>query len=150
MLAAKQLSSACLYAESIDKRLPCRALSRPFPKGALGIQRTKDLHDDGNSAIIPGIWTSLRGDPNVVLRFVAKSFNVYFRTSDLRFCWFMGWIPHKTEVLLNPNYRSLGPMIKVERIHHSAFSKPDLEHLSLSVFDPSCMRTVVDSYKLID
>jgi hypothetical protein len=103
MLAAKQLSSTCLYAKSIVKRLPCHASCCPLPKGAIGIQRTKDLHNDGNLAVILGIWTSVWGDPNVVIRFVAKSFNIYFRTSDLRFCWFMGWIPHKTEVLLDQN-----------------------------------------------
>jgi hypothetical protein len=127
MLAAKQLSSSCLYAKSIHKRLPCRALCGPLPKGAIGIQRTKDLHDDGNLAVIPGIWTSVQGDPHVVIQFVVKSFNVYFRTLDLCFCWFMDWILHKTEVLLNPNYRSLGLMKEVEHIHHSAFSKPGLE-----------------------
>jgi hypothetical protein len=55
MLAANQLSSACVYAESIQKWLPCHVLCRPLPKGAIGIQRTKDLHDDGNLAVIPRI-----------------------------------------------------------------------------------------------
>jgi hypothetical protein len=49
----------------------------------------------------------------------------------------LGWIPYKTEVLLDPNYWSMGLMKEVEHIHHcSAFSKPDLENLSFSVFDP--------------
>jgi hypothetical protein len=61
----------------------------------------------------------------------------------------MGWIPVNTEVFLDPNYRSVGLMKEVEHIHHSAFSKPDLEQLSFSVFDPSCMQKVVENYKLI-
>jgi hypothetical protein len=35
-------------------------------------------------------------------------------------------------------------------IHHSAFSNPNLEHLSFYVFGPSCMQTIVENYKLID
>jgi hypothetical protein len=121
-IAAKQLTNACKKADSLGNRLPCRDLCRPLPKGAIGLQKTKDLHDDGNSAVIPGIWTSVRGDDNVIFRFIGSDFNVFFRCSTNRFCWFVGWVPHKTEVLNQPAHRSLGKMINVERIHHSGFS----------------------------
>jgi hypothetical protein len=145
-LASNQLKAASDYGQSKSLPLPCQSLCRPLPKGAIGIQRTKALHDDGNSALIPGMWTSLLGDEAVVLRFIGKHFNVYFRTTTFRFCWFMGWIPHKTELLENPATRSKGPMSVVHRIHHSAFSKPEIEHLAFSCLNPKCMRGSVDSY----
>jgi hypothetical protein len=145
-LARDQLKAASDYAISRSLPLPCQSLCRPLPKGAIGIQRTKALHDDGNSALIPGIWTSLLGDEAVVLRFIGRRFHVYFRTTTFRFCWFMGWIPHKTEVLEKPTIRSEGTMSNVERIHHSAFSKTEIEHLALSSMHPTCMHVSVDSY----
>lgn len=90
--------------------LPFQSLCRPLPKGAIGIQRTKALHDDGNSALIPGIWTSLLGDDVVVLWFAGQRFNISFRTMTSHFCWLMGWIPHKTEVLEGPTIGSKGYM----------------------------------------
>jgi hypothetical protein len=145
-LASTQLKAASDYGLSRSLPLPCQSLSRPLPKGAIGIQRTKALHDDGNSALIPGMWTSLLGDEAVVLRFIGEHFNVYFRTPTFRFCWFMGWIPHKTEVLGAPANRSKGTMSVVERIHHSAFSKPEIEHVAFSCMNPTCMQDSVDSY----
>ena len=146
MLAGNQLKAASDYGASKSLPLPCQSLCRPLPKGAIGIQRTKALHDDGNSALIPGIWTSLLGDEAVILRFVGRHFNVFFRTTTYRFCWFMGWIPHKTEVLEDPTIKSKGAMSAVERIHHSAFSKPEIEHLAFSYMNPTCMPASVDSY----
>jgi hypothetical protein len=145
-LARNQLKAASDYGSSRLLPLPCQSLCCPLPKGAIGIQRTKALHDDGNSALIPGIWTSLLGDKAVVLRFVGRTFNINFRTTTFRFCWFMGWIPHKTEVLEGPTSRLKGLMTGVERIHHSAFSKPELKHLAFSSMNPKCMHSSVESY----
>jgi hypothetical protein len=54
------------------------------------------------------MWTLLLGDEAVVLRFIGKHFNVCFRTTTFRFCWFVGWTPHKTELLENPATRLKG------------------------------------------
>ena len=129
-LAAMQVAQACkLSRDAFKKTMPCEALARVFPKGAVGMKRTKELHDDGNVAIIPGIWT------------------LYLRTTLRRFCWFYGWIPHKTEVLGDPSYRSLGKMEKVERIHHSSFWKPRSEHIALVLFQDEQFREHIMSYR---
>jgi hypothetical protein len=125
--------------------LPCQSLCRPLPKGAIGIQRTKALHDDNNSALIPGMWTSLLGNEAAVLRFIGKHFNVCLRTTTFRFCWFIGWIPHKRILLENPASRSKGAMLVGHRMHHSAFSKPEIEHLAFSCLNPKCMQDSADS-----
>ena len=57
--------------------MPLEALCRPLNKGAVGFQLTKDLHDDGNASVIPGVWTSITGDERVVLRFVSTFFNIH-------------------------------------------------------------------------
>jgi hypothetical protein len=49
-LARDQLKAASDYGISRSVPIPCQSLCRPLPKGAIGIQRTKALHDDGNSA----------------------------------------------------------------------------------------------------
>ena len=126
--------------------LPCQSLCRPLPKGAVGIQRVKELHDDGNAAIIPGVWTSIIGDPTVCLRFVACRMNYFFTATDRRFCWFYGWVPHKTEVHANPAIRAHGAMAELQRLHHSAFSKPEFEHLSLILFSPKYVKETLSSY----
>ena len=107
----------------------------------------KELHDDGNAAIIPGMWTSVKGDRKVVLRFVGKGLNHFFRTSDRRLCWFYGWVPHKTEVLGSPETQASGKMGEVERIHNSSFNKPFMEFLALVLFSKEHMKEVVDSYR---
>ena len=147
-IAARQVSAACKYSRQAHSQImPCEALARIFPKGAVGTKRTKELHDDGNAAIIPGIWTSVTADDTVVLRFQSKDFNVFLRATTRRFCWFYGWIPHKTEVLEDPTYRSFGKMEKLERIHHSAFWKPRSEHIALVMFQDEHYRDHVDSYR---
>jgi hypothetical protein len=144
-LAASQLKGASEHGISRSLPLPC-SLCRPLPKGAIGIQRTKASHDNGNSSLIPGIWTSLLGGEAAVLCFIGRHFNVCFRTTTFRLCWFMGWIPHKTKVLEEPAIRSKGVMSVVERIHHSAFSKPEIEHLAFSSMNPACMHGSADSH----
>jgi hypothetical protein len=145
-LASNQLKAASDYGTSKSLPLPYQSLCRPLPKGAIGIQRMKALHDDSNSALIPGMWTLLLGDEAVVFRFIGKDFNVCFRTTTFRFCWFMGWIPHKTELLENPASRSKGVMSVVHQIHHSALSKPEIEHLAFSCLNPKYMQDSVDSH----
>jgi hypothetical protein len=80
-LAREQLKAALDYGLSTSVPLHFQSLCRPLPKGAIGIQRTKPLHGDGSSALIPGIWTSLLGDDVVVLPFVGQCFNIYFQTA---------------------------------------------------------------------
>jgi hypothetical protein len=145
-LAANQRKAASDCGISRSLLLPCQSLSRPLPKGAIVIQRTKALHNDGNLSLIPGIWTSLLGDEAVALSFIGRHFNVHFSSTTFRFCWFMGWIPHKTGVLEEPTTQSKGTMSVVERIHHSAFSKPEIEHLALPSTNPTCMGGSADSY----
>jgi hypothetical protein len=80
-IVASNLTDACKYGESVGKKLPCWSLCCPFPKGACGIQKTKGLHDDGNAGIIPGIWSSILGDPDVVLRSISPNTEIFFRAS---------------------------------------------------------------------
>ena len=70
VLAGNQLKAASDCGISRSLPLPCQSLCRPLPKGALEIQHAKALHDDGNSALIPGIWTSSLGDEVAVLHFI--------------------------------------------------------------------------------
>ena len=147
LIASQNMDRACQHSIHYRQQsLPCAAASRIFPKGACGIMLTKDLHDDGNGAICPGIWTSVLGADNVVLRFMSTQFNIHFKCATHRFAWFQGWIPHKTECVDNPNHMSEGKMDKVERIHHSAFWKPKMEHVALVEFHDECFVQAVDSY----
>ena len=59
------------------------------PKGAIGIQCTRNsaykaLRYDRNLAL--WFWESLLGEEAIVLRFISRHFNVYFRTQMFRFC----------------------------------------------------------------
>jgi hypothetical protein len=136
-LAADDLQSACDYASTKGLTFPCGSLCRPLPKGTLGMYPYKALHDDGNSCIIPSMWQSVVGHDFLNLVFVGKQMKVQIRASNQRFCWFMGWIPHKTELLGDD------PLF---RICHSAYSKPEMEHLTLSLLNSSCMCATVDTF----
>ena len=70
-----------------------------------------------------------------------------FCTTDQRICWFHGWVPNKTEVLGQESMVSRGKMKTIARMHHSAFSKPEFEHLSLVLFSPKHMKEVVNSFE---
>jgi hypothetical protein len=144
-LASNQLKVVLDCGTSKSLPLPCQSLCRPLPKGAVGIQRAKASHNNGNSALIPGRWRLLLGDEATVLHFISEHFNVCCRTTTFRFCWFMGWIPHKMELLENPASRSKGAMPVVHRTHHSAFSKPKIEHLAFSCLNPKCMQDSANS-----
>jgi hypothetical protein len=56
----------------------------------------------------------------------------------------MGWIPHKTEVLEDLTIWLKGAMSVVEGVHHSAFLKPEIEHLTFLSMNPTCMPASVD------
>jgi hypothetical protein len=135
--AADDLRSACDYALTKGLTFPCVSLCRPLPKGTLGMYPAKPLHDDGNSCIIPSMWQSVVGHDYLKLLFLGKQMKVEIRASHQRFCWFMGWIPHKTELLRE---------VPTFRICHSAYSKPELEHLTLALLNSSCMCATVDTF----
>lgn len=161
-IAEKNISEACNLDLTIS--LP-DGIRRALPKGAIGFNRTKSLHDDGNAGIIPGIWSSHSHDKNVALHFFGRNMNVYLHTTMQRFCFFYGWIPHKTEInsLKSQNNstevedqdedssstckKKRKRMDTVQRIHHSAFSKPMIEHISLSLLQPKFMKETVLSIK---
>jgi hypothetical protein len=114
---------------------------------ATGLQQVKELHDDGNAAIIPEIWTSLIGDETVVIRFCGCGFNMFFTCSANRFAWFYGWVlPHKTEVPANLSSHAVGKMKGGARLHHSPFSKPEVEHFALVLCSPKYIKEVLQSY----
>jgi hypothetical protein len=126
--------------------LPCQSLCRALSKGAVGLQQVKALHDDGNATIIPGVWTSVIGDSSVCLHFVGRGTNYYFSATTHQFCWFYGWVPHKTEVRMDTSVHGNGTMAELKRLHHSGFSKPEFEHLSHVLFSPKFVKEVVHSY----
>lgn len=105
-------------------------INRPLPKGSIGLQLTKPLHDDGNAAITPGVWTSLSNNPEVTLEFCCKQFKFRMKCYRRRTCTFYGWIPHKT-FINQGDYASTGKFSDVYRLHHSAYSKPEIEHIGL-------------------
>jgi hypothetical protein len=83
-VAASNLKHACKYLASLGNPLPFESACRPLPKGATGLQQVKELHDDGNAAVIPGIWTSLIGDETVVFRFYGRGIMLRRRIISLR------------------------------------------------------------------
>jgi hypothetical protein len=58
-IAMENLKSAYDLAASKGHALPIKSLCRMLPKGDIGLQQVKELHDNGNAAVIPGIWTSV-------------------------------------------------------------------------------------------
>jgi len=101
--------------------------SRPFPQGTLGVSLEKQIHDDANGLLVPGLWQCLASDPLNPVRFVFQTTNMSysFQSSKKRFAWFNGMIPHKTEAI----------HVKFDsddtRVHHSAYWKPVHEYISL-------------------
>lgn len=155
-IAAARLRKAVVMAQRHSIKLPFATLCRPLPKGACGLQSAKELHDDGNAAIIPGIWTSVVGNPDVFLRFLGRGLNVKLAATQHRFCWFYGWVPHKSEVNgLLPGNRSrkpsnagkmVGCLNNLERIHHSAFTKPEIEFIAFSLLSNAKLEETVLSF----
>jgi len=108
------LQKACSMAASYGQSMPCASLCRALPKGAVGLQHVKELHDDGNAAVIPGVWTSVIGNETVSLKFLGRGMNYSLAATDLRFCWFYGWIPHKTEVRADCSFHASGVMTELQ------------------------------------
>jgi hypothetical protein len=113
--------SACAYVLTQGLTFPCGSLFRPLPKCTLGMYPAKALHDDRNSCIIPLMWQSVVGHDSLNLVFVGKQMKVEMRASHQQFCWFMGWIPHKTEMIgdmprfwiSHSAYSSVGHLINI-------------------------------------
>ena len=115
---------------------------RVFPKGTLGMYQTKTLHDDDNGAISPSLWSSIVGDDNTYLSFHGVNFEVKLVTSTFRFCWFMGWIPHKTTTT------TTGRSKKMARINHSAYTKPEFEQFANALLHQNCYRECMSTLKI--
>ena len=99
--------------------------SRILPKGAVGIAPYKPFHDDNNGVISLSFWTNLTQPPTPTnLVFLLNGHKVSLRATAHRFVLFMGYVPHETAPV-DPSHTSWEP-----RVHHSAFAKPDAEHLA--------------------
>ena len=116
-------------------------IPRCFPKGTVGMYATKSLHDDDNGALTPSFWSSVVGDSNVVLTFHGMKFEISITASTGRFCWFMGWIPHKSSLISE----EIPP--KKNRINHSSYCKPEYEQLSLAVLHKKHFCDVIKTVK---
>jgi hypothetical protein len=102
-IAEENINSAMRYCSSyemLDKPMALlKSIERPLPKGAVGFNKTKDLHDDGNSSIIPGIWSSHSDDNDIILRFCGRNLNVFLHTTMHRFCFFMAGFHTKLNMI---------------------------------------------------
>jgi hypothetical protein len=146
-MCAQNMQKASDYADSVGKVLPFRDLCRSLPKGSAGLRSCRALHDDGNSALVPGVWCGVAGNENCILRFLSLDFNVYLRTTHRRFCYFYGWIPHCSEALAGPAMMPRDGLSCHERVHHSSYSKPLIEFIGLSLFkDNESIKSVIDNF----
>jgi hypothetical protein len=101
---------------------------RILPKGAAGIQTAKEMHDDDNEVICLGCWSSMtEADTETDLCFLINGHEVFIRACAPRNLLFMGYIPHESRAA-DRNRPAQTP-----RVHHSAFGKPEAEHLAASV-----------------
>ena len=115
---------------------------RIFPKGTVGMYNSKNLHDDKNGALTPSIWTSVVGKDGTTLTFYGVNFELSLDATEHRFCYFMGWIPHKTVC------KDVTKDIYKMRVNHSAYSKPEYEHLALVLFHKKLYTKTVSTMKL--
>ena len=96
---------------------PCdREYSRPFPRGSLGINLYKSLHDDKNGIFALTCWQNLQedGSNQVRLSLRVKQLRWSLLASADRFCVLNGMIPHKTEVVGEET------LSQGTRVHHSS------------------------------
>ena len=104
------------------------AHSRMFPSGSLDVNLTKPLHDDKNGVISPGLWQCIQADPhnrvNVIFSIISCSWS--FESTQHRFAWFNGLVPHKSELRRPPAVES-----STARVHHSSYIKLEHEQLAL-------------------
>jgi hypothetical protein len=109
--------------------------SRLLPKGATGNARYKPCHDDDNGVISLSCWTNVvEPDTATELVFLINGFDVVLAASALRWVLFMGYIPHESRPAES---RSAPPTTCLDqrkgssqRVFHSAFVKPEAEHLA--------------------
>ena len=125
-IGCKNLEKASEYLKEEDMK-EYFPVARALPKGTLGMYPSKTMHDDDNGAISPSIWTSVVGDDDTTLTFYGVNFEVSLSTTTNRFCWFMGWIPHKSKSK-NPRQKRNNM-----RVNHSAYTKPEFEHFVLTL-----------------
>jgi hypothetical protein len=104
------------------------AASRILPKGAAGTCPTKPMHDDNNGVISLSCWTSLTvSNAEVDLVFLINGYEVSIRASELRWIFFMGYLPHESRSVFRNN-----PATE-QRLHHSSFVKPEAEYLATHI-----------------
>ena len=102
--------------------------SRILPKGACGTAVEKPMHDDDNGVISLSCWTAVtEADTPTNLVFLINGGEVMLGASASRWVLFMGYLPHETRPV---NPRRPGT---TTRVHHSAFVKPEAEHLAAQV-----------------
>ena len=126
-----------------DTGICFKHLCRALPKGAAGLSLDKPLHDDGNSAVVPGIWRSMASHPSTVecgIQFMSRQFSLTFRACNGRLSWFLGWVPHKT-FLVNAAEQNAW------RLHHSSFSKVEFEDLGIRLFCPEKVNEYISLLK---
>ena len=116
--------------EKYDPHNPAKNVARPLPKGSLGIELEKPLHDDKNGLESLGVWRCLDDDPQNKVNLIFKTTNLCWsiRSSKERFAIFNGNVPHKTKATLE-----VKPSSK-KRVHHTCYMKPLHEYISLHLF----------------
>ena len=102
--------------------------SRILPKGACGTAVEKPMHDDDNGVISLSCWTAVtEADTPTNIVFLVNGGEVILGVSESRWLLFMGYLPHETRPV---NPRRPGT---TTRVHHSAFVKPEAEHLAAQI-----------------
>ncbi len=108
------------------------------PKASFGLHPTKPLHDDDNGILSLGVWRCLQEDPinEVWFRFITRSLQWEFESTQDRVCLFNGLFPHKTRTANGVVKKS-----QVPQIYHTAYIKPCHEFLSLLLFSEKHLQT---------
>ena len=114
--------------------------SRPFPQGTIGLRHNKSLHDDGNAAIMPGLWQCVQADPDnpVYLQFTTSSARWRISSDTGRFAMIKGLIPHETKLRKNMTGAS-----RVQRISHSSYWKLEHEYVALALMAPENCKDLI-------
>ena len=110
-----------------DPHNPAKNIARPLPKGSLGIELEKPLHDDKNGLESFGVWRCLADDPNNKVNLIFKTTRLSWsiQSSKNRFAIFNGSVPHKAKAVdeIKPSAN--------KRVHHTCYTKPLHEYISL-------------------
>ncbi len=136
-----------------DKYLPGhpqRSVSRVLPKGSLGIQQEKPLHDDCNGIISHGVWSCLQSDEKspVDLVFTTTDFSWSIRSTTNRFCLFNGLLPHKAKLVQGHHVHSDPKKI---RVHSSCYVRALHEYIGAFVFSDKYRNQVllIDEHEIL-